>query len=265
MQVITMNEASRNHILKGLKENIRIDGRKCDEFREVKIEYGVTRNAEGSAKVTIGDTEVIVGVKMSLETPYPDTPDSGNFMVNVELLPLSNPEFESGPPSIDSIELARVTDRGVRESKAIDTKKLCIKPGEKVWGVIVDITPINDAGNLFDASAIGTLAALKDTKFPKLDKKGDTLSIDYHEKTKESLPLIKQPVGVTVWKIGESMIIDPSIEEQKIYDARLTVTSMEDSSICALQKGGDSALSLEDIDKMLTLALEKAKELRKTL
>jgi len=90
---------------------------------------------------------VFAGVKLEIGTPYPDTPDEGGLMINTELIPLSNPEFESGPPGIQAIELSRVVDRGIRESKAIDMKKLCIEPKEKVWTVIVDIIPINDEGN----------------------------------------------------------------------------------------------------------------------
>lgn len=258
-----MNEDYKNHLLNALKNNIRLDGRKCDEYREMKIEYGVTRNAEGSAKVTIGDTEVIAGVKMSLETPYPDTPDQGNFMVNVELLPLSNPDFEPGPPSIYAIEIARVTDRGIRESKAIDTKKLCLKKGEKVWGVIVDICPINDNGNLFDACAIATLAALKDTKLPKLIEEDETMSIDYKERTDEALPLNKEPIGVTVWKFGDSLLVDPTRTEQSDFDSRITVTSTKDGTLCALQKGGNAALSIKEIETMIDLGLKKAKEISK--
>ena len=113
---------------------------------------------------------MITGVKMAIETPYPDTPDSGNLMVGAELSPMASPEFESGPPSIQAIELARVVDRGIRESKAIDFDKLCIEKGEKVWSVMIDLTPINDAGNLFDVAALSALAAIKNAKFPKLEE-----------------------------------------------------------------------------------------------
>src|SRR3989338_4461113 len=162
-----MNEQLREHIIKSLSAGIRFDGRKPLEYRKVTVEYGVSKNAEGSSRVKIGETEVIAGVKLSMDKPYSDTPDDGVMSVNAELLPLSSPEFESGPPNEQSIELARVVDRGIRESKAIDTKKLCIKKNEKVWMISVDIVTINDSGNLIDASAIAALAALKDTKFPE--------------------------------------------------------------------------------------------------
>lgn len=257
-----MDKELKNHILKLLKQEKRLDGRKPLEYRQpITVEYGVSSTAEGSAKVQIEETIVMAGVKLSVETPYPDTPDSGNLMVGVELLPLSNPDFESGPPSIYAIELGRVVDRGIRESKAIDTKKLCIKEGEKVWAVILDICPINDAGNLFDASALAAIAALKDAKFPEY--KDD--KIDYKTKTKEGLPLTTIPVSVTVRKVGDAFFIDSTSEEEDAIDARLTVAIDDKGNIVALQKGGDEAVTSEEVDKMVGIALEKEKELRSKL
>ena len=129
-----------------LKQGKRFDGRGLDDFRNIEIETGVSKNAEGSVKIKLGKTEVLVGVKMSLGTPYPDSPDEGNLMVTAELLPLSSSRYENGPPKFPAIELGRVTDRIIRESKFVDFKSLCIKEGEKVWTVFVDIYSLNDDG-----------------------------------------------------------------------------------------------------------------------
>jgi exosome complex component RRP42 len=174
---------------------------------------------------------------------------------------MRNRNFESGPPGIQAIELARVVDRCIRESKAIDTKKLCIKTGELVWTLVVDIIPINDDGNLFDASALAVTLALKDAKFPKLEGN----KIDYKSLTNKKLPIVTQPISVTVLKIGKHFIVDPLLQEEEVLDARLTVASLEDGTICALQKGGSISLSQADIEKMIDIAIEKAKELRKYL
>ena len=254
-----MHRELRNHIIGLLNANTRLDGRKLTEYRKpIELEYGVVKTAEGSARVKIGETDVMVGVKLEVGEPYPDTPNEGTIIVGAELLPLSNPEFELGPPGIQAIELARVVDRGIRESKALDFKKLCIEKGEKIWMVIIDICPINDAGNLFDASSLAALAALKNAKFPAFDGE----KVDYKAKTDKSLELEKTPIAVTVIKIGDKFIVDPSTEEEKAVDARLTVSSMEDGTLCAMQKGGDFPLTVEDIDKMLDIGIEKARELR---
>ncbi|MFP4424358.1 MAG: exosome complex protein Rrp42 [Candidatus Woesearchaeota archaeon] len=250
-----------NHIDQMLTKGFRFDKRQFDEFREVVIEKGATPNAEGSARVLIGETEVIAGVKMSVERPYPDTPENGNIAVNVELLPLSNPRFEPGPPQIQAVELARVVDRGIRESGVIDTKKLCITKGEKVWMIFIDICSINDAGNLRDAAALAAIASLQDARFPTYNEDG----IDYKHKTDEKIPLDGLPIEVTVIKIGDHFIIDPTLEEEAVLEKRLTVATLEDGRICALQKGGDGALTSEDIEFMLTKATEKCQELRAKL
>lgn len=257
-----MYKELKTHIKKLLAENKRLDNRKLDEYRKpIKVEYGVSQTAEGSAKVQIGDTVVIAGIKLSIEQPYPDTPEQGGIMVNVELLPLSSPEFETGPPGIQAVELSRVIDRGIRESKAIDVKELCIEKGEKAWTVSIDICPINDAGNLFDAAGLAALAALKDTRFPKYEN-GE---IDYKKKTDKKLPLSKEPLPVTVIKVGDRFIIDPNSNEEKIYDSRLTVATTPDGTLSALQKGGEDTLTIEHIDEMVKLALEKGKFLREKL
>jgi len=245
-----------------ISEGRRLDGRKFDQYRDIVIEKGLVGPADGSARVRFGNCEVIAGVKLSVGTPFPDTPDKGALMIEVEFLPLSSQEYESGPPSIDSIEVSRVVDKCIRESECINMKDLCIEEGEKVWILSIDIVPINSDGDLFDISSLATLIALENTRFPAL-KNG---VVDYKaESTKNKFSLLQKPILVTVYKIGNEFLVDITADEKKLVDARLGVTVLEDESICALQKGGDVALSSEDIDKMLSLALNKAKELRERL
>jgi len=251
---------SKEYMESIINQNKRIDGRKFDEYRKIEVEYGISpKSAEGSARVKIGDTEVLAGIKMELGTPFSDKPDEGSIMVNVELIPMASSLFESGPPSINAIELARVTDRGIRESKALDFKKLCVREGEKVWLVFIDIYPINADGNLFDACYMAALAAIKDANFPVLE--GD--KINYKEKGKEKLPLTKMPISCTVWMIGEKFLVDPTQEEELASDARLSIVILENGKICAMQKGGSMALRAEEIFKMIDIAEEKTKEIRR--
>ena len=255
-----MHKELKNHIIKLFSANTRLDGRGFTEYRKpLKVETDVTKTAEGSARVILGKTDVIAGIKMEIMTPYPDTPDEGSIMVGAELLPLSSPEFELGPPGIQAVELARVVDRGIRESKCLDFKKLCIEKGEKVWMIIVDICPINDAGNLFDVSALAAIAALKTARFPQVEDD----KINYKKKTDETIKLKDVPISVTVIKIADKFLVDPDTEEEKVIDARLTVCSLSDGTLCAMQKGGDYPLTAEDIGTMIDIAVEKGKEIRK--
>jgi exosome complex component RRP42 len=260
--VIKLNQEMKEHIKAALAKGVRLDGRKLDEFRPIKIETGMISTAEGSARVTFGEAEVLAGLKMAIEKPYPDSPDSGTLMVNAELLPMSNPEFESGPPSMDSIETSRVIDRGIRESKAMDTKALCIEKGEKVWSMAVDVVPINYGGNLIDMGGLAAIAAIKSGFYPTVNKDG---SVDYHKASKEKIKMNAYPIPVTVCKIGDLLFVDPTDEEEKAVEARLTITSLDKDKICSLQKGGSHPLTIDDFEKMIDLALKKAEEIRKIL
>lgn len=251
----------RMHMQKALEADVRYDGRKKDEFRKVSIEYDVSNTADGSAKITCGNTEIIVGVSLTLGSPFPDRPDEGALMVSCELLPIAHPDIESGPPSIDAIEISRVIDRGIRESGAIDVKGLCVEEGEKAWIVNVDVIPINHDGNIIDVGALGAIAAIVKTFIPKIEDG----QVNYKEKTDTKLQLQHTPIPVTVCKIDEQLFVDPTKEEEQNIDARLTIAVMEDGSICSLQKGGDVGFTSEELKVAFDLAVANSKELRKNL
>ncbi len=241
-----------------LAEGKRFDGRKPGEFREISVETGVSKLAEGSARVKIGKTEVLVGIKLDVSEPYPDSPDKGKLMVTAELLPLSSPRYENGPPRFPAIELGRLIDRAVRESKFIKFEKLCIKEGEKVWAVFIDIYSINDDGNLIDAAGIGTLAALQTVKFPKYDEKNEKVLHD--EITSKKLPLSKEnPIVVTAHKIGDNILVDPTLEEEDVSELRVTIGGTAEGTIFSMQKGNSKEISVEDFYKILDLD-EKARK-----
>lgn len=242
---------TKSRIKQYLADGKRFDDRKPDEFREIVIENKVSKKAEGSARVKIGKTEVVVGIKMDVGTPYPDSPNKGNLSVTAELLPLSSPRFENGPPKFPAIELARVIDRGIRESGVIEFEKLCIKEGEKVWTVFVDIYTLNDDGNLLDAAGIGAMVALKNAKIPKYDE--ETGKVVFGEWTDAKVPLSKEnPIPITYYKIGESIIVDPTREEEDIGEARVTIGSFGET-IFSMQKGNPDSLTIEEMNKILDL------------
>jgi exosome complex component RRP42 len=247
------------YALELIEKGKRIDGRRFDEFRKIEIEQGIIKKAEGSARVKLGETEVIAGVKMDFGTPFPDTPEEGTLVVNAEFTPLASPEFDIGPPGEDAIELARVVDRGIRESKCIELNKLCIQPGEKVWCVFIDIHMINDKGNLLDASALAAIAALLNTKIPKVEN--EKIIRGEFEK---NLPVVFKPINISVCKVGDKFLLDPTIEEEKILDSKLSISVRDDDKICSLQKQLKE-LDFDDILKMIDIAVKKSKEIRKML
>jgi exosome complex component RRP42 len=241
----------------------RADARKFDEVRKIVIEARPIDKAEGSALVSLGKTKVIAGVKLEIGTPFPDKQDEGVLMSNAEFSPISSPDFEPGPPRDDSVELARVVDRGVRESKALDVKKLCIKEGEKVWMVNIDINILDNFGNLIDASALAASAALKNTVFPQVTK--DNKVDVYAEKSKKKLPLTSVPIACTSFKVGGKMLIDANKDEEEASTARLTITTRDDGNVCAIQKGGSEGLTTEEVLWAIDTSIKRGKEIRKLI
>ena len=243
-----------------MEKGKRLDDRTLNDYREIKIEQGVIEKAEGSARVYLGKTEVLVGVKVQTGEPFPDTPNDGVMTVNAELVPLASPNFEPGPPDENSIELARVVDRGIRESHAIDTEKLCIEAGKKVFVVFVDVYVLNHDGNLIDASAMAAIAALMNTKMPNYEIKDGELKI---KQGYTPLPMKSHPVTVTIGKINNKLIVDPWLEEESVMDSRITFATNEDGNICAIQKGMSGFFTPQQILEASKIALDKAAELRK--
>jgi exosome complex component RRP42 len=251
-EIVSM--VKRDHIASLAQQGKRTDGRALDQFREVLVEKGLIKTANGSARVKLGNTHVLVGVKLEKGEPFPDAPESGILVVNAELLPLASPTFEPGPPREEAIELARVVDRGIRESEAIELEKLSITPGEEVWAVFIDIDVVDHDGNLIDAAALASIAALQDTKPPEDEAW-----------TLPEFPLKEQPVAVTVAKVNGKLMVDPRLEEEQVMDARLTMTTVEGGNICAIQKGGSGSFVREEIEQAYAIVREKAAELRKLL
>jgi exosome complex component RRP42 len=245
-------ELLSSHIEKLAANGKRIDGRKLEEQRSITIEKGIIGVAEGSARVKLGGTDVVVGIKLELGEPYPDSPDKGVLTTNAELIPMASPTFESGPPREGAIELARVVDRGIRESDAIDLEKLCIEPGEKVWILFVDLHVIDYNGNLFDACSYGALAALTTAKIP-----GSKLGLE-----DSPLPLRCYPVSITAAKINQHILIDPCLEEESVADARLTVAVDENGNLRAMQKGLSGSFKFDEVIGIVDRAMKMSDEIR---
>ena len=259
--MIETSKITAERIREYMNEGKRFDGRKLNEFRNIVIETGVSKNAEGSARVKLGNTEVIVGIKMDVAEPYADSKDSGNLMVTSEFLPMSSPRLDLGQQPFDSLELARVIDRGIRESHYIDLKKLCIEEGKKVWTVMIDIYTMNDDGNLMDAAGIGAIAALKNAKIPEYNK--ETGKTKFGEWSDKKITLSNDlPISLTAHKIGNNLIMDPTKEEEDISETRVTICS-SNGTVHSMQKGNSKELTVEEFNKVLDLVENTESEIAK--
>ncbi|MFZ2456941.1 MAG: exosome complex protein Rrp42 [Candidatus Altiarchaeia archaeon] len=248
----------KDYITNLVNESKREDGRKFDEHRKIIIDNGYVKDkAPGSCLVQLGKTKVLAGISIDVGEPFPDRPKDGVMSTSTEFRPMASPRFESGPPNEDSIEVARVIDRGIRESGAIDTKKLLIEDN-LVWIVFIDIHILDHDGNLIDAGGIASMSALLNTRLPKYED-GKIIYGEYSGK----LPISRVPIPCTTAKIGKNLLIDPSLNEEYAMDARLTVATTE--NINAMQKGGTGSFNEEEIMACVDAAFEKGNEIRKML
>jgi len=243
----------REYLEKISSQGSRIDGRKFDEVRNLVVTPNFVPRAEGSAEVRLGDTRVLVGVKIEQGEPFPDTPNSGILTTNAELLPMASPTFESGPPNEDSIELARVVDRGIRESKMIDLDSLVIEEGKKVWVVFIDIHVLDYDGNLIDAASIGAVAALLEAKVPASKIGREDIP----------LPIRHIPIMITSAKIGSSLVVDPCLEEEEVASARISVATNEEGNVVAMQKGLAGSITEEELFLAIESSIKAGKDIRK--
>ena len=252
-----LTENRKRTIISHLERGFRLDGRKPEDLRKITIHNGVMPNAEGSSLVELGETKVLAAYKITVDKPFPDRPKEGIFMFSAEFVPMAHPNFESGPPGEDSIELARVVDRGIRSAECIDVDSFFIED-EKVLALFGDLWILDHKGNLIDCSSIAAISGLLNTRVPEL-KDGQ---LDRESKGKELNPN-SLPVSTTFVKIGNYWLIDPDFEEESCADTCITISTTTDH-ICSIQKRW-GALSKEELMSLIDLSFKTGNKIRKML
>ena len=120
----------------------------------------------------------------------------------------------------------------------------------------VDIYALDYDGNLFDASSIAAVSALRTAVIP-----GE----QYGKGENRPLPVTCTPVSITSVKIGNDLILDPNFDEEMISSARLTVTTDDKGNFRAMQKGGKGSITRDELNLCLDRAVEKGKAIRKII
>ncbi|MEM2374329.1 MAG: exosome complex protein Rrp42, partial [Thermoproteota archaeon] len=241
----------------------RLDGRSPYESRQITLQTNVIEKADGSAQVSIGGTKIIAGIKAEVGSPYPDTPNQANMTVNAELLPLASRSFEPGPPDERAIELARVVDRCIRESKAIDLEKLVYIPGQKVAVLYIDIYVLDYDGNYFDPSVLAAVAALATAKIKKFEVTNGILKLVEGEYIK--IPMRRLPVSVTLGLFMDKIIVDPTAIEESALDTSLIVGWSTEDEIAAIQKNTPGRLPFNILEEAINISREVSIRYRKKL
>ena len=142
-------------------------------------------------------------------------------------------------------------------------KQLVLEKDKSVIGVFCDNAVTDHDGNLFDACSYASTAAINACKIPKYemqDEKPVKIEGEFTEP-----PITTLPVSVTMAKIGDFIVVDPTIEEWGIMDARITITSNSDGNVVALQKGGSDGFSQEELIKCAELSVKVGSKIREII
>ncbi|MBA7635654.1 hypothetical protein ES703_43258 [subsurface metagenome] len=258
-----ISKIEKDYILSNLKKEERIDNRGLWEYREFQINSDLIASAEGSADVSLGDTRIITGLKYDVGAPFPDLPDEGVCTVMAELLPIASPLFERGPPDEQSIELARVVDRGIRHADCVQTKKLCIKEKEAVYILFIDMYVINYAGNLIDAGGVSALTTLISAHIPEGIWNEEKHETEWTGKYFYGQDIVNElPFVLTYGKIEDIIFLDPSLPEELVCDGKISI-SVTENKITSIQKSGSATFSIDEIKMLGKKSLEFGKKIKK--
>lgn len=275
---------------------VRLDGRGLEDFRRLTI--SLTRSETNArSEVTLGLTHVITVVSGHIVSPYLDRPNEGYLHFNTELSSQSS-------SSISHAEISRSLERIIRDSKSIDTESLCIVSGEKVWEIRVEVLVLDAAGgNILDAAILSAMSALRAFRKPDIsvleteviDRQHSRSTIYiHHSDDREPLPLalVHTPLAVTLGVFKKSLpvnsgstggaavvgaleasssddrfifVLDPSAEEEKVMDGRITYSLNAHKELCAVSKPGGVAMPIQSMMRAAQICYKNVTVLQKAL
>jgi exosome complex component RRP45 len=175
---------------------------------------------------------------MQVVEPSSHRPAEGVIRYSVEFSPMAAPSFQAGRPLPAAVEVLRVVERALKESRAVETESLCIVAGEKVWAVRVDITVLDHCGNIADAVAFAALASLLHFRKPHVEVIGSEVTIHtLQSHAPDALSVHHRPVCVSFAFVGEgaeTAAVDPSLVEEEVAVGSLTMALNVHRELCAV-------------------------------
>ncbi|XP_034016633.1 exosome complex component RRP42 [Thalassophryne amazonica] len=255
MATIQVSEAERVYILHGIADDFRVDGRRCEDYRHVDVETDVVSNTDGSAKVTLGETTVLVGIKAEIGKPRPAQPDEGYLEFFVDCSANATPEFEGRGGEELGTELSNTLYKVFSNKHTVDLKSLCISAGENCWVLYVDVLLLQCDGNLYDAISITIKAALFNTKIPKVHMSADDEGVQEIEVSDDPYDFVRLnvdnvPCIVTLCKVGHRHVVDVTLQEKACSVASLIIAVTQKGTITCMRKVGGGSLDPESIFEM---------------
>ncbi|KDP30849.1 hypothetical protein JCGZ_13792 [Jatropha curcas] len=273
--MIGLSVGEKHFIQGGINQNLRSDGRKRDAYRPIFVETGVIPQANGSARVRIGTTEVIASVKAELGKPSALHPDKGKVAIFVDCSPVAEPMFEGRGGEDLSAELSVALQRCLLGSKSgvgagIDLSSLVVAEGKVCWDLYIDGLVISSDGNLLDALGAAIKAALSNTCIPRVHvaagASGDEQpEVDISDEEFLQFDTSEVPVIVTLTKVGRHYIVDATSEEESQMTSAVSVSINRKGHICGLTKRGGAGIDPSVISDMISVARHISEQLMNKL
>lgn len=261
MANILLSNAEKTFILHGVEDDLRCDGRARSDYRPIEIETGLVTHANGSCRLRLANTDVLVAVKTEIDIPHMDKPEEGKIQFFVDCSANAAPEFEGRGGEELAMEFSSTLQGAYRSRQAFNLKALSILPGQRCWKLYVDVLILECGGNLYDAVSLAVKGALFNTRLPKVAAAvmdggavDLTLSDDPFDVVKLNVDTV--PILITICKIGEHCIVDPSAEEEVCSSASLVVGVCrrgDNGYISNIRTSGVGSFHIETLSKCLEL------------
>lgn len=272
---LQLSKSEQQYIINGIHYNHRVDGRSLLDYRDIQLETAVLRGTHGSSRVRQGDTELLCGVRVELQKldsslQIPSIDDLINFKIDCS--PNASPDFTGRGGQDISDEISDTLLKSWTKCTSL-LKNLTLVDRKFYWKIYVDLLVLECGGTLLDACSLAAHSAIKTTILPNVKiEEGDEFEPDV---TLADDPLactfldsiIKAPLIITVHKIGQRHVIDPSLEEESCSSAYLTVgiSSQNSKQFLLIKKGGKKSLDPASIKEMLLSAEQSFTALHKSL
>jgi len=272
MVVPAISDGEKAFIVTGAEKDVRCDGRRQNESRDVEIRCGVIAQAAGSSRVRLGGTDVIVGVKVEIGTPEADTPGIGSLEFSVECSPVASPAFRGRGGEELAAELVGAIEKSyymgpssVTSESPIDLSSLCILSGKSCWVLYVDALILDLDGSVIDAISMACRAALQDTKIPKVEiqqQDGDDADFEVDDDPEQAtrLDVSRVPLSLSVALTGTAIIVDPTSAEEEAATVVMSVSTNEEGHVCGISKHRGEGMSANVLLDMIAIAREELRE-----
>ncbi|XP_013418241.1 exosome complex exonuclease RRP42-like [Lingula anatina] len=256
MAEVLLSEAERTFIIHGVQDNVRADGRCSEDYRHMELETDVVSNSNGSARIRLANTDVLVGIKAELSPPAPGRLDEGRLEFFVDCSANATPEFEGRGGEDLATEIGNMLSRAYDNPHCLDLRSLCVIPGQQCWALYIDVLLLECGGNVFDVASFAVKAALHNAKLPVVtvsEEEGGEMNLELSDDPFDCkrLDISHTPCLVTVSKIGHNHVVDATLEEEACCLARLMLGITTEGTLTAMKKEGSGSLDPDSVYEMM--------------